>query len=168
MDEEEVERRVAPRAGRRARQQANREAAEAEAEQDATGEQEGQDSGPPSAPPRARAGFGFGDESSGPPDDRSEEPPAAPNDGFEPRPSPNIVPANVDLGGKQFTGVSRRKQDQKARENEEKEKIKSKYDELAERGQFEGIMEIEEEGKEDMSQMVSHLASHEDGHGTMQ
>ena len=31
----------------------------------------------------------------------------------------------------------------------------SRYDELAERGQFEGIMEIEEEGKEDMSQMVS-------------
>ncbi len=55
-------------------------------------------------------------------------------------------------------GVSRRKQDQRAREEEEKEREKRKYDELVERGgNIDGIMEIEEEGKEDMSQMASVL-----------
>jgi hypothetical protein len=59
-------------------------------------------------------------------------------------------------GNTKFVGVSRRKQDQRVKEEEEKERVQSKYDELVEKAApIDGIMEIEEEGKEDMSAVVS-------------
>jgi hypothetical protein len=64
----------------------------------------------------------------------------------------------VEVGGeeKQLVGVSRRKQDQRRQEAEEKERAKSKYDDMVERaGSIENIMELEEEGREDLSRIVS-------------
>lgn len=64
----------------------------------------------------------------------------------------------VEVGGeeKQLAGVSRRKQDQRRQEAEEKEKAKSKYDDMVERaGSIENIMELEEEGREDLSRIVA-------------
>lgn len=64
----------------------------------------------------------------------------------------------VEVGGeeKHLAGVSRRKQDQRRQEAEEKERAKSKYDDMVERaGSIENIMELEEEGREDLSRMVA-------------
>ena len=144
MEDDEEQRVVAPRAGRRARAQAAREQA---AELDDDGQQA-------DAPPAAarRGGFGFDD----PPDEAgSSAPPEttpAASSGNVPRGPPATASFDPESGNK-FVGVSRRKQDQRAREEEEQEKAKSsKYDDVAKN--IDGIMELEEEGKEDMSQMV--------------
>ena len=64
------------------------------------------------------------------------------------------APRDAEVGGN-YTGVSRRKQDQRQREEEEKLKAKNKYDELVDRAMpIDGILEIEEEGKEDLSAVV--------------
>ena len=148
MDEEDDQHRVAPpRAGRRARAMAAREAPANEMG-DGEQQQEQDEPGPVQA---RRGGFGFDD----PPADEEQGSGSSPPRGGEDSNSRTPPPANVDLGGKQFTGVSRRKQDQRVREDEEKEKVQSKYDDMADRGNADGIMEIEEEGKEDMSHMVS-------------
>jgi hypothetical protein len=118
-------------------------------------EQEPQEGEGRDEPPAAarRGGFGFDDADEG----TSEAAPSAAVGGFGvdniPRPPPD---ASIDTSGStKFQGVSRRKQDQRVREEEEKERVQSKYDDLADKAApIDSIMEIEEEGKEDMSNMV--------------
>lgn len=70
-----------------------------------------------------------------------------------PRPPPDT---EISADGAKYAGVSRRKQDQRQREEEEKLKAKNKYDEMSDRaGNFDSILEIEEEGKEDLTGVVA-------------
>ena len=163
MDEESDQHRVAPRAGRRARAQARQETAEEEDSERQQDPQEGQDDDRPSPAPR-RGGFGFDTEAEEG-EGNAPPPPASAIGGFGenniPRPPPE---ATLDGGGaKPHAGVSRRKADQRVREEEEKERVQSKYDDMADKGNVDGIMEIEEEGREDMSNMVGAAM-----HGAMQ
>jgi hypothetical protein len=60
-----------------------------------------------------------------------------------------------DVSTTQLTGVSKRKQEQHAQLAEQKIKAKSKYDERAMDAEVLDIPELEEEGKEDLSRLVS-------------
>ena len=155
MDEESDQHRVAPRAGRRARAQARQETAEEEDSERQQDPQEGQQEDDRPSPAPRRGGFGFDTEAEEG-EGNAPPPPAQAIGGFGenniPRPPPE---ATLDGGGaKPHAGVSRRKADQRVREEEEKERVQSKYDDMADKGNVDGIMEIEEEGREDMSNMV--------------
>ena len=164
MDEED-QHRVAPRAGRRARAQARQETAEEEDSERQQDPQEGQQEDDRPSPAPRRGGFGFDAEAEEGEGGGAPPPPASAIGGFGenniPRPPPE---ATLDGGGaKPHAGVSRRKADQRVREEEEKERVQSKYDDMADKGNVDGIMEIEEEGREDMSNMVGAAM-----HGAMQ
>lgn len=93
-------------------------------------------------PPQPRRG-GF--------DSMGGNPPAA---GAPPR--PEIGTSILDEGAGKLQGVSRRKQARQAEAEAEAAKAKNKYDELTDRGAggVESIMELEEEGREDISRVV--------------
>lgn len=92
--------------------------------------------------------------------ERATPPPAAKTGAFgmdlppSGPPRGNVPDGIVDGAGK-FVGVSRRKQDQKKQEEEDKKRETSKYDDRAK--DIEGILEIEEEGREDLTSVVSPL-----------
>ena len=90
--------------------------------------------------------------------ERMSPPPAAKTGAFgmdlpPSGPPRGAVPEGIVDGGGKFTGVSRRKQDQRKQEEEDKKKETSKYDDRAK--DIEGILEIEEEGREDLTAVVS-------------
>mmetsp|Transcript_24236 Transcript_24236/g.52967 ORF Transcript_24236/g.52967 Transcript_24236/m.52967 type:complete len:260 (-) Transcript_24236:603-1382(-) len=77
-----------------------------------------------------------------------------------PRPPPAMPSMNMDPladdGGPKFTGVSKRKQDQRMREEEEKQQAKSKYEDRVNNAEaILDIPELEEEGKEDLTRVVA-------------
>ncbi|KAG1681326.1 hypothetical protein FOA52_007372 [Chlamydomonas sp. UWO 241] len=101
-----------------------------------------------------------------PGDDEADEPPAPPpaarRGGFESGaiapPRPETGTAILDDGdGKVHTGVSRRKQAIQQQAVEEAAKVVNKYDTLTERGTgaVESIMELEDEGREDLSSVIA-------------
>lgn len=113
--------------------------------------------------PQQSPGPGGGDgPAAGPDSPDDSKPPPPRRGGFEggfdgpneSRPPINMDPM-ADNAGKKFTGMSRRKQEQQVQQEEEKARARSKYDDRLQAAEIMDIPELEEEGKEDLSRVVS-------------